>query len=377
MSDLLWAEVAWYTYWDEVFHSKFWQEEIMVSLKEILADILGLLRGILSILGVLSVGMALLGALIYRLAGLDPRKRQWGNIREMTLLGLLAGVLGLIGQVLGASVKDLLGLPLEVLLLLWGLTAIIGLFVLMLIPPRPAPAPTEAGASTRAMAEQRRKNLIKVLLVGFAILLVLLSFLVKSQALGIGGIGMFVLLLIIRMGAEFLDKIARRGERAVRRAEKGAYAEEQVGRVLERLGEDFFVIHDIESPYGNIDHLVITREGRIFLLETKSHRGKVTAAGDSILLNGHPMEKDPIEQVLRNVFWLKGRLREVVGREPWVEGIVVFSRALVPKDLIVRGVRVQNLRYLEPILRAKGQGDSYLWESRELIRQALKAEPPK
>ncbi len=349
----------------------------MVSLKEMLAYILGLFRSLLSLLGVILVGIALLGALIGRLTGLDPRKRQWSEIRKMTLSGLIAGVLGLIGQVAGASVKDLLGLPLEALLLLWGLTAIIGLFVLMLIPPRPVPVPTEAGASTRAMAAQRRKALITVLLGGFAVLMALAFLLGKSQALGIGSLGMVVLLIIIRFGADFLDVIIRRGERAVRRAERGAYAEEQVGRALERLGEDFFVLHDVESPYGNIDHIVITREGRIFLLETKSHRGKFTAAGDNLLLNGHPMEKDPIDQVLRNVFWLKGRLREVIGREPWVEGIVVFSRALVPKDLIVRGVRVQNIRYLEPILRAKGQGDSYLWESRELIRQALKAKAPK
>jgi|GEM_PF-496255 len=349
----------------------------MVSLKEILADILGLLRGTLTLFGVLSVGMALLGALIARLVGLNPQKSQWGKIRELTLLGLGAGVFGLIGQVLGASVKDLLGLPLEALLLLWGLTAIIGLFVLMLIPPRPAPVPTEAGASTRAMAARRRKVLITVLLGGFAILMALAFLLGESQTLGIGSLGMVVLLIIIRFGADFLDVIVRRVERAVRRAERGAYAEEQVGRTLERLGEDFFILHDIESPYGNIDHLVITREGRIFLLETKSHRGNVTAAGDNLLLNGRPMEKDPIDQVLRNVFWLKKRLREVTGREPWVEGIVVFSRAFVPKDLIVRGVRVQNLRYLEPILHTKGQGDPHLWENRELIQRALKAEVPK
>ncbi|WP_322802169.1 nuclease-related domain-containing protein [Thermoflexus sp.] len=219
---------------------------------------------------------------------------------------------------------------------------------------------------------RRKRTLMAVTLGGSLLLIAAALLLGEGRAPGIGRAGWLALALMIRLGSDLLDRIARRGERAVRRAERGAYAEEQVGRILEERGDGFLVIHDLESPYGNIDHLVITREGRIFLLETKSHPGRITADGERLLRNGRPIEKDPIQQVLRNIRWLKGQLRERIGREPWIEGVVVFSRAFVPADLVVRGVRVQNIRYLRQTLQMAGRGDPALWEARERIRQVWK-----
>jgi len=265
---------------------------------------------------------------------------------------------------------NLLGLPIGALILRWILILGISLLTFGLIPRKPGAG--EAGASTRAMAMRRKRTLMAVTLGGSLLLIAAALLLGEGRAPGIGRAGWLALALMIRLGSDLLDRIARRGERAVRRAERGAYAEEQVGRILEERGDGFLVIHDLESPYGNIDHLVITREGRIFLLETKSHPGRITADGERLLRNGRPIEKDPIQQVLRNIRWLKGQLRERIGREPWIEGVVVFSRAFVPADLVVRGVRVQNIRYLRQTLQMAGRGDPALWEARERIRQVWK-----
>ncbi len=343
-----------------------------MSTGAMLAAVLGLLRGILTVAGVLFAGGGLVMTLAGRMRGVDSRHRHWRRTRDLLIRGLFFGSLGLLGSLFGAAVPDLLGISTGIVALLGALGVGVSLLTFVLIPRRSAPGPGGAGASTWAMAARRRRILIAVTIGGGALLIAAALLLGESRALGIGGAGLLILALMIRLGSELLDRIARRGERAVHRAERGAYAEEQVGRILEELGDGFFVIHDLKSPYGNIDHLVITREGRIFLLETKSHPGRITAERDRLLLNGRSIEKDPVQQILRNILWLKGQLRELIGREPWIEGVVVFSRAFVPADLVVRGVRVQNIRYLRQTLQMAGRGDPALWEARERIRQALK-----
>ena len=58
-----------------------------------------------------------------------------------------------------------------------------------------------------------------------------------------------------------------------------------------QLGNDYMIMHDWTSPYGNIDHIVYDKTGNIFILETKSHYGKVTASGDQLLATGTHLKK--------------------------------------------------------------------------------------
>jgi hypothetical protein len=82
---------------------------------------------------------------------------------------------------------------------------------------------------------------------------------------------------------------------------------------LEELRDDFFVLNDIPSPYGNIDHIVIGKNHGIFLLETKAHGGKVQLLEDNILINHNPHEKSFIAQTLKNTYWLRDEILEVTG----------------------------------------------------------------
>jgi hypothetical protein len=50
------------------------------------------------------------------------------------------------------------------------------------------------------------------------------------------------------------------------------------------------VIHDVVSPYGNIDHIVLNAQGGIFLIETKAHGGRVSVVDGRLLVNGHDPE---------------------------------------------------------------------------------------
>jgi nuclease-like protein len=63
----------------------------------------------------------------------------------------------------------------------------------------------------------------------------------------------------------------------VGRWERGADGERHVGGILDGLADrGWRVLHDVDTGRGNIDHIVVG-PGGVFSVETKSHRGKVTA----------------------------------------------------------------------------------------------------
>jgi hypothetical protein len=131
---------------------------------------------------------------------------------------------------------------------------------------------------------------------------------------------------------------------------RGRKAELAVRRILRKLPKTRFeVFNDVPARYGNIDHLVISREGAIFLIETKGHRGKVTAAHGKILLNGQPMRRDPVAQVSRNIKWLRSMIREKVGCAAWIVSILVFPNAMIYSPKGKRVLRLQPVHRMNVI----------------------------
>ena len=233
-----------------------------------------------------------------------------------------------------------------------------------------------AGQSTRGMAGRRYKARVWFVLfrVGTALLILVLVF--NSKVLGIGGFGFLGLLILAQLVMDFTEVKAKRMMKAERRAVRGAKAEEKIGSVLDNLGEDCLVIHDIASPYGNIDHIVISKQNGIFLIETKAHGGKVSVINGRLLVNGHEPEKDFIAQALKNTYWLKDEIDHAINVEIWIAPIVVFTNAFVERTAPVKGVTVINKKYLSNALQrpnTKAQ-DLSVWESRERILKALHAQ---
>jgi len=155
------------------------------------------------------------------------------------------------------------------------------------------------------------------------------------------------------------------------RADRGAAAEEQIGEILDGLGEGFEVIHDVETPYGNIDHLVIGQHCGIVLIETKSHHGKVSARGDQLLVNGRLPEKDFIRQSLRNTYWLRQVVEFVTKDKAWITPVIVFTNAFVEVSGTIKGVHVVNVRFLERFLHSHAEADTSVWEAKEEIKSLL------
>ena len=138
------------------------------------------------------------------------------------------------------------------------------------------------------------------------------------------------------------------------RAERGADAEVRVEHLLQALPAAYYTLHDLTFDGFNIDHIVIGPTG-IFTVETKSHRGKITARGEDLLLNGRPFEKPVLKQAWSQAFTLRDLLKRD-GKKPFpVRPILCFPNAFVQVRQPVRGVIVTSRDYLrQAILRQQG-----------------------
>lgn len=150
-----------------------------------------------------------------------------------------------------------------------------------------------------------------------------------------------------------VERFARGKAREAERTWLAGKAEERVGAELEQLREHgFYLFHDVPlAGIGNVDHAVFGEKG-FYVIETKSHKGRVTAREGKLLVNGRHPEKDFVKQTWRGCY----RLREVLGAE--VTPILLFTEAFVEGRLLVRGVRVLPLSWLvEEILSARKRHD--------------------
>jgi hypothetical protein len=231
----------------------------------------------------------------------------------------------------------------------------------------------QAGQSTRDMADKRYKTRVwfVLLMLGAALFILVLIF--NSKALGIGGFGFLGLLILYRLVIDFTEVKAKKMKKAERRAVRGAKAEKKIGSILAQLGPGYQVIHDVTSPYGNIDHIVISQQNGIFLIETKAHGGIVSVVEGRLLVNGHEPEKDFIAQALKNTYWLREKIGLVLPAEVWITPLVVFTNAFVERTAPVKGVAIINKKYLSNALaRPKAKAEAAtVWENRERILDAL------
>jgi hypothetical protein len=242
-----------------------------------------------------------------------------------------------------------------------------------------------AGKSTREMAEKRRtlrKNLglsgILLLVVAASTVISFLFFGHPALISSIGGIVLFVLLVRQIDGTiiPVMDELQICEASAV----QGAMAEEKIGVLLERLIGEGVVFQDVNKGAGNIDHLAFRKDGAIFLIETKSHRGKITGQDGQLRRNGRPLEKNFIAQTHQNIFWVKEFLKARLGFEPeWIHAAIVFSNAYVGEHLEIKGVAVITLNQLSEWIRQQPGNPKLaakLWPEIENLKHELSSFGP-
>jgi len=205
----------------------------------------------------------------------------------------------------------------------------------------------KAGQGARKMAFRR-----EVMVFGIAgVMLLLLWFWSKNVAsmakLGLPAV--VVLVVGFRVAIGGLEKKGRYLKKRARDAERGARAEEKVEERLAALPEGYASFHDLSFPGFNVDHVVVGPAG-VFVVETKSHGGKVAGDGDRLLLNGHPPEKDFVNQAWSQTFHIRDILKERLGREIPVKPVLCFTSAFVQVRGTVKGVAVVTGGYLNTFI---------------------------
>lgn len=227
----------------------------------------------------------------------------------------------------------------------------------------------QAGQSTREM--QRRRRFARKAL-GIVALVALVCLVVFNLAgMKIGGLASVIISLSCIVLMKLLGRTAISDVEMILKREKdaarGADSEEKVGVLLDALDrERSQVFHDVVLGPGNIDHVVVRRDGAVFVIETKSHYGKITQDGLQLLRNGRPFEKDFIKQTLNNAVTLGRHLESYAERRIWVNGILCFARGFVQIRGPIRGIQTAPSKWLAEKLH-KGEGNvdlaDWLWEN--------------
>ena len=158
-----------------------------------------------------------------------------------------------------------------------------------------------------------------------------------------------------------MDEIGATGIKSMRRGKhwpRWIQAERKVQRILAELPmEHFIVANDIKFRYGNIDHLVLRDDGTIFVIETKSRRGRITWDGKQILFDGQPSARNHLCQMNRTIRWLRDFTRGTWRVNPWFVAILVFPEGFVPSRRPVKRVHLMDAtRILELLTGYPRQG---------------------
>lgn len=184
-----------------------------------------------------------------------------------------------------------------------------------------------------------------------------------------------VLFVVFKMVMGSLESKIDTKIKEEKRAIRGAKAEEKIEDILDQLDDEHFVIHDVSSDAGNIDHVVFSKNHGVFLIETKAHGGKVTIVDGKVRVNGNWPEKDFIAQTVKNTYWLADQLRMITGVTAWVNPMIVFTNAFVERSRPIKGITVTNKKFLlSNIQRIRKPLPTQIWDAREEISARLKGQ---
>ncbi len=110
---------------------------------------------------------------------------------------------------------------------------------------------------------------------------------------------------------------------------KGAVGEALIGYILEGFPDDYRVIHDLTTPFGNVDHVVIGPSGA-YIIDTKNWKGIVGADGNGeLLLNGKPTQKPEVKNLSRTIMSIKDKIKVLSALDPYIQGVLAFPSAWI------------------------------------------------
>lgn len=187
---------------------------------------------------------------------------------------------------------------------------------------------TVLGKSGRYVADQATKKLLRLtlFLYIFGIAIGFLSGFMMGASRNLITLLVIPLLLMLWM---FVSKKSKAIETARLNFRKGLMGEAAIGYILEGFPNDFCVIHDLSTPFGNLDHVVIGPTGA-YVIDAKNWKGVVSADGKGeLLLNGKPTQKTECKNLSRRIMSIKEKIKVLSSLDPYVQGVFAFPSAYI------------------------------------------------
>jgi len=155
--------------------------------------------------------------------------------------------------------------------------------------------------------------------------------------------------------------------------DNGNEAERIVGKMSAKLPKEFKVIKNvILAQRGNIDEVIVGPTG-VWVIEVKSHNGKITFDGKKILRNGKPLEKNFLGQAWCEMCEVKNLLKRELRKDLFVQPVICFSGkyaevhfGLTP----VKGIHIVGLNWFNKLI-IEGIGHSLDSADIEAIAEIL------
>ena len=127
----------------------------------------------------------------------------------------------------------------------------------------------------------------------------------------------------------FFYRLAIEHERYRFNYRRGADGEFRVGNALGLFPDEYNVLNDLKTDFGNIDHVVVGPTG-VYVLDAKNWRGIITAdENGEILVNGKPTNKPEVKILTSRVMNIKEKVRTLCNLDPYMQGVLVFPSARV------------------------------------------------
>lgn len=183
----------------------------------------------------------------------------------------------------------------------------------------------DSGRYTSEESVKRFGKTISVMTVGFMLSAGVVGYSLAKQNLIFSVLGLIAGAVL---GIRFY-RLAIKHERYRFNYRRGADGEFRVGNALGLLPDEFNVINDLKTEFGNIDHVVIGRSG-VYVLDTKNWRGTITSdEKGELLVNGKPTDKPAVKILTGRVMSIKEKVKTLCGLDPYMQGILVFPSARV------------------------------------------------
>lgn len=175
------------------------------------------------------------------------------------------------------------------------------------------------------VADAAIDNIVMVVVVLAAWSVALLAWLFRIPPLTL-----FLIFSVLLVGA-LVWSVPRciRAYRYLKNLRLGRDGERTVAENLDPLRADgHVVLHDLTGPGFNVDHVLVGPTG-VYAVETKTlskrnGQARVVHDGETILVDGRSLDRDPLAQVRAEARWLRGVLKDMTGRDFEVRPVVTF-----------------------------------------------------